>query len=88
MRGLPPDLAGREEVRFSPPRLSDEEERSPHMPDYLLCDGCVAVDTQIQLAFLIAHRHTSLHTQLKPWDVIETLEETCQYKTFEYEEIV
>ena len=40
-------------MKFSPPRLSDEEERSPHMPDYLLCDGCVAVATQLQLGFLL-----------------------------------
>ena len=81
MRGLPDELKGRE-MKFSPPLLSDEEERSPHMPDYLLCDSCVAVTTQVQLAFLRAHRHTA--NRLRHWDVIETLEEPCQYKTFEY----
>ena len=80
---MPEDLKGRE-MKFSPPLLSDEEERSPHMPDYLLCDGCVAVTTQLQLALLRAHRHTGLGHKLKHWDVIEILEETCQYKIFEY----
>ena len=70
-------------MKFKPPRLSDEEERSGHMPDYLLCDGCVAVTTQLQLALHSAHRHIGLTNNLKSWDIIETLEETCQYKTFE-----
>ena len=55
------------------------------MPDYLLCDGCLAVTTQLQLALITAHRHIGLSSNLKPWDIIETVEETCQYKTFEYE---
>ena len=70
-------------MKFSPPRLSDEEERSGHMPDYLLCDGCLAVTTQLQFALITAHRHIGLSSNLKPWDIIETVEETCQYKTFE-----
>ena len=53
------------------------------MPDYLLCDGCLAVTTQLQLALHAAHRHIGLASNLKSWDIIETLEETCQYKTFE-----
>ena len=53
------------------------------MPDYLLCDGCLAVTTQLQLALHTAHRHIGLSSNLKPWDIIETVEETCQYKTFE-----
>ena len=83
IRGVPENLKG-QEMKFSPPRLSDEEERSPHMPDYLLCDGCVAVATQLQLGFLRAHRHTSLESRIQHWHVIQTIEDTCQYKTFEY----
>ena len=75
-------MAG-QEMKFRPPLLSDEEERSGHMPDYLLCDGCLAVVTQLQLALHAAHRHIGLASSLKSWDVIETLEETCQYKTFQ-----
>ena len=69
-------------MMFSPPRLSDEEERSLHMPDYLHCDGCIAVITQINDRFRQAHRHLSMDKDLKIWDVIETLENTCQYDTF------
>ena len=31
VRGVPPELEERQ-MRFSPPQLSDEEERSPHLP--------------------------------------------------------
>ena len=81
IHGLPQDLK-QKEMKFSPPQLSDEEERSPHMPGYLKCDGCIAVATQINIAFNVAHRHVSLDRNLKHWDVIETLENTCQYDTF------
>ena len=81
IHGLPKNLKEKE-MRFSPPKLSDEEERSPHMPAYLLCDGCVAVATQVQKAFHVAHRHTSMDRDLKIWDVIETIENTCEYDTF------
>ena len=69
-------------MRFSPPKLSDEEERSLHMPDYLLCDGCIAVATQIEASLMTAHRHVSMERDLPVWDVIDALENTCQYDTF------
>ena len=31
VRGVPPELEEKQ-MRFSPPQLSDEEERSPHLP--------------------------------------------------------
>jgi len=82
IRNLPPEMKNQKEMRFSPPKLSDEEERSPHMPAYLLCDGCVAVATQVEVAFHNAHRHVNIERKLKHWDVIDTLESTCQYETF------
>merc|ERR1719232_1203778 len=70
VRGVPPELEERQ-MRFSPPQLSDEEERSPHLPEYLLCDGCIAVATQLDLAFRGAHKHVPMTRDLAHWDVIE-----------------
>jgi len=76
-----PDLPpGTQRMSFKPPQLSDEEERSQHMPEYLACDACTAAANRIDNAFHQAHRHTK---ELKLWRVIEVLEETCRYRTFE-----
>ena len=83
IRGLPEDLKGRQEMRFTPPQLSDEEERSPHMPAYLACDACIAVSVQIEKGLMFAHRHVDLARDIKQWDVIEAFENVCEYKTFE-----
>ena len=41
--------------------------RSPHMPAYLQCDGCVAVATQLNQALHVAHRHVPRDRHLKHW---------------------
>ena len=82
IRGMPDDLKAKE-MKFTPPQLSDEEERSPHMPEYLSCDACMAVVTQIQKGLMFAHRHVGLDKDIKQWDVIEVFENVCEYKTFE-----
>ena len=43
--------------------VTDEEERSPFMPGYLLCDACEGVSFQIVYSLAYAHRHIS---SLKP----------------------
>ena len=35
-----------------------------------------------EVAFHNAHRHVNIERKLKHWDVIDTLEGTCQYETF------
>ena len=70
-------------MSFKPPQLSDEEERSPHMPAYLACDACSAVTIQLENGLKHSHRHISMDKNLKQWDVIEALEMTCRYETFE-----
>merc|ERR1712002_1030059 len=84
IQGIPDDLKGKvKPMKFKPPQLSDEEERSPHMPAYMACDACIAVTIQLEKGLKQAHRHLSMTKDLKQWDVIETFENICQYKTFE-----
>jgi len=78
--------AGKEEngeVKFSAPQLSEELEMSLHMPADLACDACVAVAAQIEKGLIEAHRHLELDKDLKLWDIIEVLENVCEYKRFE-----
>ena len=35
-----------QKLSFKPPQLSEEEERSPLIPDLMRCDGCLAVAHQ------------------------------------------
>ena len=84
IQGLPDDLKSKmKPMKFTPPQLSDEEERSQHMPDYLACDACQAVTIQLEKGLSYAHRHVSMKKDIKQWDVIETIENICDYKTFE-----
>ena len=84
IQGIPDDLKGKlKPMKFTPPQLSDEEERSPHMPAYLACDACLAVSIQLEKGLKHAHRHLSMDKDIKQWDVIEVFENVCEYKTFE-----
>merc|ERR1712106_44356 len=84
IQGLPDDLKSKmKPMKFTPPQLSDEEERSQHMPDYLSCDACQAATIQLEKGLSYAHRHVSMKKDIKQWDVIETFENVCEYKTFE-----
>ena len=40
---------------FKPPKMTDEERGSRHMPKYLRCAGCVAIAHQVCLFFLCVH---------------------------------
>merc|ERR1712215_7887 len=71
------------EEKFSPPQLSEELERSLHMPANLACDARIAVAAQIETGLIEAHRHLELDKDLKLWDIIEVLENVCEYKSFE-----
>jgi len=79
VEGLPP---GQQRMTFKPPQLSDEEERSPHIPAYLACDACTAIATQVELALWRTQKSAGMKNRLKHWQVIEVLEEACQINSY------
>merc|ERR1712179_12692 len=80
VESLPP---GQRMMSFKPPQLSDEEERSPHIPAYLACDACMAIATQIELSLWVHQKQAGAKKRLKHWQVIEALEEACEIKSYE-----
>ena len=70
----------------APPLLSDEEEMSPHLPDYLACDACLAVAHQAQVAYAAAHhRHDApggAERRLSEADLADGADRLCRPENF------
>ena len=49
--------AGMHKMTFSTPQLSEEDQYSVHMPEYLKCDGCTAVSFTLHKAFEAKHKN-------------------------------
>ena len=59
-------------LSFTPPQLSEEEQHSAHMPEYLKCDGCLAVSFTLHRAFEDKHKNIKDQTwRMDDGDVME-----------------
>ncbi|XP_022252948.1 marginal zone B- and B1-cell-specific protein-like [Limulus polyphemus] len=61
-------------MKFSVPQLSEEEQESAHLPNYLKCDACLAVAYQLQTA-LAKNRKSG---RLAESDVFDIMEYVCE----------
>ena len=48
---------GMQKMSFTPPQLSEEDQYAIHMPEYLKCDGCMAVSFTLHKAFEDKHKN-------------------------------
>lgn len=77
---------GMKKLRFTPPDLDDEEERSPFLPQAMMCDGCRAVAYQLHKAFENVHQHRKSQefrlTESEVLDITGTVEDECPLGAF------
>ncbi len=68
------EFPGHEKMTFTPPQLSEEDQHGIHMPDYLKCDGCMAVSFTLHKAFESKHSHVrDQEWKLNDGDVIDLI---------------
>ncbi|KAK3800309.1 hypothetical protein RRG08_020285 [Elysia crispata] len=69
---------------FKPPKMTDEERGSRHMPKYLRCAGCVAIAHQFELEYKSALKSVKAKKRLSLVDQIDVAETVCKKKMNEY----
>ena len=64
----------RNKISFKAPELSEEEERSPFFTSDMICDGCLAVAHQVDLALKHGHKnYNNMDYRLKESDLLDLL---------------
>jgi hypothetical protein len=66
------DVGGMQKMTFTPPQMSEEDNHAIHMPDYLKCDGCMAVSFSLHRAFENEHKkHVNFEWRLSEAELLE-----------------
>ena len=72
---------GMHEMHFAPPKMTDEEKKSEHIPDWARCDTCAAIVEHLRVNITVAESHIS-GRRVKESQLIEIAEETCTSDVF------
>lgn len=70
-------------LTFKPPELTEEDQDSPHMPEHLKCDGCLAISFQINKALTKKHEGRSENYRLSESQLADVLDDVCDISTYE-----
>ncbi|KAK6171539.1 hypothetical protein SNE40_019707 [Patella caerulea] len=75
--GLNQNPDGSGTIKFTPPKLDDEEMNSPYMPDKLKCDGCTILAHMLNKRFDKAHKSRKTLKYLPETEVLDIFENVC-----------
>ena len=68
-----PPPPGTQRMRFTPPQLTEEEEKSPLLPKSMECDGCHATAHQMHKAFQAAHDKRSHDFRMSEAELLDVV---------------